>query len=253
MTGPTTGLQMGAYIGALLLALLAFLLLLLLRLRISAGHRPQSRPIPAFDQLPEELSRAAENGTRLHFAIGSGRIGGDRTIASLAAIAAIEELADSATAYRSPPIVTVGDSTLLPLVEDALRNAYARRGIPERYNPASVRFIADQPPIYAAGAADAVRHEQVGGNIIIGSLAEEASLVAHAGETKQLAQIGAVDQLGALGALYADVDSLAVGEEMYSGIARLTLLPRHLASLRTQDVLRFLLIGVILLKILGIF
>ncbi len=240
-------------IGALLLVALAFGLLIVLTLRARSGRRPPARPLPTFDNLAHELGRSAEGGASLHIAIGSGPVGGDRTVASLAALDVLNGLADQAAAYGTPPIVTVGDPTLLPLAEDALRRAYVRHGIPERYNPTVVRLIAPQPAVYAAGAADVLGHERVYGNIIVGSFDQEVSLIAHAADVQGFPQSAATDRMHSLAALYPVATPLAMGEEMYVAAARMSGLPHQLASLRVQDLLRFVLIVVILLKALGLF
>ncbi|HEC34238.1 MAG TPA: hypothetical protein ENI37_05925 [Chloroflexi bacterium] len=254
MTGLLGSLQItGTHVAALLLTVLALLLLFLLIARARAGHRPHIRSLPPFDLLSAELGRSAESGKPLHLTMGSGGLGGDRTLASLAALEILEGLADAAVAYGMVPLVTVGDPTLLPLAEDVLRRAHIRRGIPDRYNPATVRFVAAQPATYAVGAADVIKHERVRGNVVIGSFEEEVSLITCAGEGRGLLQATATDRLQGLGALYPADARLAVGEELYAGVARLTGFPRHLASLQVQDVLRFLLVAVIVLRVFGAF
>lgn len=242
----------GTHVAALLLSVFSLALLLMLAARARAGHRPLIRPLAAFDRLSPELGRAAESGASLHFTIGSGALGGDRTLSSLAAVEILEGLADAIVAYGQPPVVTVGEPTLLPLAEDALRRAYARRGIPEQYDPAAVRFIAAERATYAIGTADVSAHERVWGNAVIGSFDEEVSLITHAGEGRGIPQIAATDRVRALGALYPVDTLLAVGEELYAGPAQVTGLPRHLSSLRVQDVLRLLLVVVILLRGIGV-
>lgn len=250
MSGLTTS---GHVLGVLVAAFAIWLLLRLLFRILPARLRPHVRTLPVFGRLPRELGYSAESGMPLHFGIGLGRLGSERTLASLAAMETLDSLAAAAAAYGTPPIVTVGDPTLLPVAEDTLRWAYKRRGTPERYNPTIVRYLADQPVVYAAAAADIVRHENVYGNVLIGSFDEEASLVAHAGETNGLPQLAATDRPQGLSALYPAVGHLAIGEEMFAGLSQLTRLPHHLVSLPIQDILRFLAIVMILLYALGVF
>ncbi len=254
MTGLLGGLEItGMHLAALLLVVLAFLLLLLLTARARAGRPAQYRPLPPFEQLSVRLGASAESGAPLHLSLGSGGLGGDRTLASLAALQVLEGLADAAVAYGRPPLVTAGDPTLVPVAQDLLRRAYRRQGTPERYDPTSVRLVAPQPVVYAAGAADVAAHERVAGNVALGAFREEVSLIAHAGERPSLPQIAAADQPQALGALYPADASLAIGEELYAGAAQLARFPRYLASLRVQDILRLLIVAVVLLKVLGLF
>lgn len=236
---------------ALLLILLALLFLALAWVQIRRRRALYARPLSAFDQIPAELGHAAEAGQALHLGLGWGGIGGSQTATSLAGLQVLEGIADAATAYSTPPIVTVGDPTLMLLAQDALRRASNRLGAPERYDPAAVRFIAADPVVYALGAADFVRHDRVMGNVLAGAYEEEVALIAAAGIGAR--QMVAADRLRAASALYPADTSLAVGEEFYAGGARLVRLPQYLASLRAQDVLRFVIIALILLKVLGLF
>ncbi|MCS7178678.1 MAG: hypothetical protein RML46_01965 [Anaerolineae bacterium] len=230
----------------------AVLALLWTTIRIRRGRAPQTRPLKAFDDLPDQLGYSAERGAPLLFTLGTGPVGSDRTLASIAALETLHGLADAAVAYSAPPLVAVGDPTLLPLAEDILRRAWNRRGFPERHNPNLVRFIGVQPLAYAAGVADILGHERVHAHILMGSIDEEAALITHAAEGQGIPQSIAVDRLPALGALYPAEAALAAGEELYAGPARVTGLPRYLGSLQVQDLLRLLVVLLIFLKTLGI-
>jgi hypothetical protein len=243
----------GAHLGSLLLLVVAFLLLVMLTAQARAGRAPNIRPLPTFDELSTDLGRAAESGSPIHVTIGSGGLNGRHGLTSLAALQVLEGLVDEAVAYGTPPVVTVGDPTLLPLAEDVIRRAFVRRGILERYDPTTVRFVTDQPIVYAAGAADFIAHERTYSVLLAGHLGEEAALIANAAEKLGRPQSAAVDHLRAVGALYPTGARLGVGEELYAGAARLTGLPRYLASLQVQDLLRILLVVVIVLAAIGIF
>lgn len=237
---------------AWLLVIIAILLFLWTALRARRGHPPLIRPLKTFDELPTQLGHSAESGAPILFALGAGAVGGDRTLTSIAALETLDGLADAAVAYGTTPLITVGDPSILPLAEDVFRRAWTRRGTPERYNPSTVQFIGVQPVVYAAGTADVLAHERVHGHVLMGSLDEEAALITHAAEGRAVPQFAAADRVSALGALYPADTELAVGEELYAGPAIVTGLPHRLGSLRVQDVLRFVVIGLILLKALGI-
>ena len=221
--------------------------------RVRRGKRPTVRPLPPFESIPPELGRAAEAGEALHLGLGSGAIGGSSTLTSLAGLQLLEGISDAAAAYGTPPIVTVGDPTLLPLAQDALRRACINRGVPHRFDPSSVRFVSPTPSVYALGASDIVAHDRVMGNVLAGAFDEEVTLLAHRGEGSNLLQMAAADRLRALGALYPSDALLASGEELYAGGSILIDSPHLLASLMTQDMLRVLIAVVIAIKILWIF
>lgn len=216
---------------------------------------PDIRPLPAFQDLWDEMKRAAESGGTIHIALGSGGLSGEDAVTSLASLQAVEALADAAVAYDTPPIITVGNPTLLPLAQDVLRRAYERRGLADLYKPNQVRFVAPSPVAYAAGAANVVAIGNVTTNVMVGAFGAEVSLITDAGTQRNLPQLAAAAAPDAIGALYPVTDRLAVGEELYAAGAQMTKDRRYLVGLMTQDILRVLLVlvivGLVLLGSLG--
>lgn len=218
------------------------ILLVMLILRGKKGPSPLVRPLRAFRDIHTEVGYAAESGSAIHIALGNGGMYGEDTITSLAGLQAVESLVDTAVSYNAPPIITVGDPTLLPLAQDILRRAYERNGTPETYNPNYVRFIAQSPVAYAAGAAHTVATEHVTTNLMAGAFGSEVSLIADAGARRDLPQLAAAAAPVAIGALYPITDRLAVGEELYAAGAQMTEKRPYLVSLVTQDILRIIVV-----------
>jgi len=212
---------------------------------LGKSSRVKIRPLTSFQDLRDETGRAAESGGTIHIAIGNGGLIGEDAVTSLAALEVVEELTDTAVLYNAPPIITVGDPTLLPMAQDILRRAYERHGLAKRYDPDQVRFIAPSPVAYAAGTASIVTTEPVMSNAMIGAFGSEVSLIADAGTRRDLPQLAAAAALDAIGALYPVTDRLAVGEELYAAGAQMTEKRRYTISLQAQDILRLLLAGFI--------
>jgi len=234
-------------IGAILLLSLSILVLLtLIILRGRKGPRPNIRPLAAFQDLKTETGYAAESGGAIHIALGNGAVYGEDTVTSLAGLQVLEALANTAVSYGAPPIITVGDPTLLPLAQDILRRAYERNGLAKLYNPGRVRFIASSPMGYAAGAANMVANESITTNMMTGAFGTEVSLISDAGARRGLPQMAAVASPHAIGALYPVTDRLAAGEELYSAGAQMTDRRVYLVSLVAQDILRVVLVLAIL-------
>jgi len=245
--GISSGSNVGGQVAAvLLLAFSSLVLIALLVLRGRKGPRPSIRPLPAFQDLQEEIGRAAESGGTIHIALGNGGLYGKDAITSLASLQVVEALADAAVSYQAPPTITVGDPTLLPLAQDVLRRAYERYGLAEQYDPGRVRFVAPSPMAYAAGAANLAAAKGITANVIVGAFGAEVSLISDAGAQRGLPQFAAVDSPAAIGALYPATGRLSMGEELYAAGAQLTGERRYLASLLTQDILRVILVLVIL-------
>jgi len=234
-------------VGAILLLVLSGLVLVaLLILRGKKGPRPSVRPLPAFQDLRAEAGYAAESGGAIHIALGSGGLYGEDAITSLAGLQVVESLADVAVSYKAPPIITVGDPTLLPLAQDILYRAYERNGLAELYNPGRVRFVAPSPVAYAAGAANVVAAENVTASVIAGAFGAEVSLISDAGTRRDLPQLAAAAAPSAIGALYPATGRLAMGEELYAAGAQMTGERRYLVGLVTQDIMRVILVLIIL-------
>ena len=234
-------------VGAILLLTLSGLLLIALHiLRRKKGPHPKIRPLPAFKDLRAETGYAAESGGAVHIALGSGGLNGEDAAQSLAGLQVVKALADTAISYGTPPIITVGDPTLLILAQDILRRAYERAGAAESYDPSLVRFVAPSPVAYAAGAAYAVASENVTASMMAGTFGTEVSLIADAGARRDLPQLAAAADPRALAALYPATDRLAVGEELFAAGAQMTGDRRYLIGLLAQDVLRIILVLAIL-------
>jgi hypothetical protein len=233
--------------GAIVLLLLSILVLVgVTMLRRQGRLGLPVRELTALETLRQELGRATESGKPMHLALGSGALGSGDTITSLAGLQTLEWLVDAAVSYDVPPIVTVGDPTLLPLAQDVLRRAYEQRQIPELYSPDNVRFVAPSSLAYGAGAVVTGAPEDVTATVMVGAFGSEVSLLAEASDLRMVPQLAAVDSAQAVGALYPAVDRLAVGEDLYAVGAQVTGEERYVASLIAQDILRVALVAAIL-------
>ncbi|HDQ70642.1 MAG TPA: hypothetical protein ENN19_00925 [Chloroflexi bacterium] len=232
--------------GAILLLSLVTLIGVYLILRLRKKTQTAVRPISAFQDLKVQASYAAESGGGIHVALGNGSLYGEDAITSIAALQVLEALSDEAVAYNAPPIITVGDPTLLPIAQDILRRAYERKGQLEFYNAGQVRFVAPSPVGYAAGAGDVASGETVTATMMIGAFAQEVSLIADSSVRYNTPALAAVTTPTAISALYPAIEKLAQGEELYAAGAQLTGEDRYMAGLITQDVLRFILVLTIL-------
>ncbi|MFL7793643.1 MAG: DUF6754 domain-containing protein [Anaerolineae bacterium] len=216
-----------------------------MKLLNNRSSRVKIRSLASFQDLRGETGRAAESGGTIHIALGNGGLIGEDAVTSLAALEIVEELADTAILYNAPPIITVGDPTLLPLAQDILRRAHERHGLVKRYNPDQVRFIAPSPVAYAAGAASVVMTENVMSNAMIGAFGSEVSLLVDAGARRDLPQLAAAAAPEAIGALYPATDRLAVGEELFAAGSQMVEKRRYTISLQAQDFLRLILAGLV--------
>lgn len=234
-------------------------LLLLLTLR-----RQQRTPLPArralspFEALRRQVGRAVESGSRLHVTLGRGPLFGLAGPTSAAALGVLDYLARESGESGVPPVVSVGEATLFPAAQGTVRRGYEAAGRGEAFRPRDVRFVAQDayPMTYAAGVTAILERDEVGSNVAVGRFGSEIGVIAEAGSRSRMAQIMGSDDPTAVAVAVAYGDDVLWGEELFAARAYLEESPLQLASLRTQDILRWLLAAVILvtalLRIAGI-
>jgi hypothetical protein len=220
--------------------------------RIQMQERPALRQIPAYTALANQVGRAVESGRQVHLTLGRGSISGPATITSLAGLGALDSLARDGCGSNVPPIVTAGDGTLLPAGQDSVRHAYTEAGRLRDYLPGKVQFVAvdTMPFVYAAGVGDIVQQGNVGGNVMVGRFGLELALVTETARRSNAEQVIGTDDPVGLALAFAATENVLVGEELLAARAYLEGEPTHLASLQVQDIMRFVVAGVILLAAL---
>ncbi len=243
---------------------------------VRRGFSISLRPIGAYDTLKRLLAQAAETGRPVHLSVGIGGIGDRSTADTTAGLYILDYIAERAAISASPPIVTLANPTALPVAQDLLRRAYRRHGYPEEYNPARARFIAPDPlaytgatpnpAVYAAGQNDAfpyaagtmrlLSQQPLIANVMVGLFGNEFLLLAETGAQRGLNQIGGTSATDVLPFVYTSVSNPLIGEEIYAGGAYLADRPAHISSLFAQDIMRWGLVGLmvvgIVLKSLGL-
>jgi hypothetical protein len=245
----------------MLLGLIGFGIILLssaLMLGVAALQRkspPSFREIPAFTHLRQAVNRIIENGTRLHVSLGRGVLTSPQSASALAGLSLVRRLAELASAGDRPPIATSGDAVLTILSQDALQ-AGSMASAQRAYDPTDGRLTGLTSFSYAAGAVTTIRDENISTNVLIGNFGVEVAWLADAAEWASTFTTAASDNLTAQAVLYACAQEPLIGEELYASGAYVDAGPLHAASLRVQDILRWLIIIVILvgalLKLAGI-
>ncbi len=237
----------------------AVLLFAVLFLFFSAVGRKRSiknlRPIPAFKKLGEAIELAVEDGTRIHVSLGRSSITSPRSAAAMVGLSVLGRIAQVASVSDQPPIATSGDGTLTYLSQDTLLKTYRAVGALDRYNASSGRLAGVTPFSYAAGVLPIVDTEKVSANVLLGSFGTEVALITDHSERQNVFTLAGSDSIPAQAILYATAEEPLIGEELYAAGAYTNAGPAHFASLRAQDVMRWLLVVFILasatIKFLG--
>lgn len=239
-----------------LIFLLAFTGLLVI-FTILARRRPERnwRDIKAFERLRRSVGLAVEAGRRLHLSLGRGNLADLQAGSALVGLSVLERIARPASISDRPPVATSGESILGVLSQDALGAAYRNMGQLSQYRASQGRVTGLTPFSYAAGVLPVLFDEQVAASILAGHFGPEVALITDASERSGGLTLAGSDDLTGQAVLYATAQEPLIGEELYVAGAYLNAGNMHSASLRVQDILRWVIILAILagagLKLVG--
>jgi hypothetical protein len=220
------------------------------------GPKINLREILAFKRFRREVDLAVEAGKRLHVSLGRGNINDLQGGAAFIGLIILDRCARAGSNSDRPPMTTSGDGVVTVLSQDTLQSTYRSLAAEQRYDPTNARMTGLTPLAFAAGAMPTIHDEHVTANILAGHFGTEIALLTEAGERSRSLTIAGTDNISAQAVLYATADEPLLGEELYASGAYLGANPAHSASLRAQDILRWVLIVVIvvgaILNLLGI-
>lgn len=216
----------------------------------------QMRTIPAFERLNHVIGLAVEAGERIHLTLGRGSLSGLQGSSPLVGLSLLGRISRDASISDRPPVTTSGDGTLTILSQDKLKATLRNIGAESHYDTNSGRLSGLTPFSYAGGTLPIIYDEQVAASVFAGHFGSEVALIADATEQKDGLTLAGSDSIPAQAVLLATAQEPLIGEELYAAGAYTGVNQVHTASVRAQDILRWLVIGVILigsgLKFLGL-
>lgn len=226
--------------------LLLFILLMLAFASLGRRWDATFRELPGLDALGNAIERAVEAGQRVHLSLGTGSVPGSDSAPALAGLALLKRIAAITSMSDKPVVATSGDGAMALLAQDSLRTAYEDVGAKDRFEPISGRMLGPTPYSYVATLPTMLDTEDVAVHLMVGSFGAEAGLAADFGSRKQALVLAGTDDTQSQALLYATAEYPLVGEEVFAAGAYLDVGPLHKASLRTQDVIRYVIVGAIL-------
>lgn len=212
-------------------------------LRGRQGKTAVLRPLPAYQALDGHVGRAIESDSQLHISLGRASLADTSSPASIAALAVLNKMATDGCANGTPPLVTVGDGTLLPIAQESLR--FAHDAAKESEDPGMARFIAadDQPYVYAGGVAVGLQQNKVISNVLVGKFGAEIGIITESANRQDMEQLIGSDDITAVALGSMVTDNLLIGEELLASGAYLDGTMAQIASLQAQDILRVMAIA----------
>lgn len=228
--------------------ILATLLVVLLALRQRRSNKtPVFRRIAAISRFKRAASLSVEEGSRIHVSLGNASLTHPVSSSAFASLIALHHIGAMSSSGDEPPIASSGDGALTLLSQDTLHQVARETNNLDLYNADHGQLAGITPLSNVAGALDIIADPRVKTNVLIGNFGSEAGLLSTASEEKGAMTLAASDSLPAQAVFFATTEKPLIGEELFALPAYLQADAIHSASLKTQDLLR----GVIVLIILG--
>jgi uncharacterized protein DUF6754 len=206
------------------------------------------RRIPGLTAIDETVGRATEMGRPITFSLGLGGL----DIITLQALAIALHVVRMAIRFGTRVILTMADSTLYAVADEAVNEAYTAAGRPESFRREDVRFLSDRQFTYAAAMVGTIYREQAASNYMFGTFYAESLILAEAGNQVGAIQVAGTPSTTQIPFFVAACDYTIIGDEYYAATAYLTREPVLSGSLVGQDRAKMLLLGFIVLAILGV-
>ena len=243
-------LDLLSYVGPGVVILCAILMIIFMIIYRKQPLR-DLREIPAFNRLRQAIGLAVEDGSRLHVSLGNANPNSQQAASALVGLSSLESITQLSATSDQPPVATSGNGGLAILSQDALRGIYQQANTPEVYDPGQGRLTGPTPFSYIAGAMPILKDENISSNILLGNFGPEIGLLIDRAEKQNSLTVAGSDSLPAQAVLYATCDEPLIGEELFASGAYLQTNSFHPASLRAQDVLKWLVmvsvvVGIIL-------
>jgi hypothetical protein len=223
---------------------------LLIYLYLVRRGRPMfMRRIAGLDKIEEAVGRAVEMGRPGCFVPG---IGGLDDPGTLTAFGLLDPVAKLCARYDTRLLVPLVDPTLLPVTTSIIREAYRAEGKLEAFNEDNVRFLPGGQFYFAVAAMGWMRRERIAASLLLGAFFAEALMLSETAQQVGAVQIAGTQQPMQIPFLIATCDYVLIVEEYLAAHAYVMREPVHVASIRTQDLLKGLLMVLMVLGVVSV-
>jgi hypothetical protein len=215
--------------------------------RAKRGHVPYVRRISGIAAIERAVERATEMGRPIVYGMGFTDIQAIETHASLLILSYVARLA---ARMQTPLIVLVRPSNVYPVAEEVVRQAYMAEGAADRFDPREqVRFLSEDSVVYAMGLARLVEESPAGCALFFGAFDFSSLLMAEPGARVGVLQIAGDPTLWQMPFFVCTCDQTIMGEEYYAAGAYVSPDAGLRGTLRSQDVIKAVFAGVIILGV----
>jgi hypothetical protein len=214
------------------------------------------RHLPSLDTLQKAINLVVEGGKGMHISLGRGNSLSPQFAGSLMSLHFLKILARQCLNGDIPPLATSGDGLLNILSQETMDSASAAAQLPEDYEQYGSQVTGVTPFSYTVGTMIAQRDENQAVMVIAGYYGAEVALIADMAERSRSHTISGTDDVTAQAMLFVTTRAPLIGEEFFAAGAYIHGNLLHTTSIKTQDLLRILLSGSlivgVILKVVGV-
>ncbi|HCE00466.1 MAG TPA: hypothetical protein DER07_05445 [Armatimonadetes bacterium] len=209
--------------------LMAFILFNIQRAR--GGKQLFIRRIPGLSAIDEAIGRSTEMGRPVLMVPGLSGL----DPVGIQAIKIFGYITRTAARFGTPIRLLLANAPLYSVATEMIRDVYQTEGVPERFDPQSVRFVTDRQFAFAAGVAGLIYRERVAAAFLMGDWYAESLIVAESANAVGAIQVAASTITTQTPFLIAACDYVMIGDEFYAASAYLSREPVLVGSLVGQD------------------
>lgn len=207
------------------------------------------RHIAAYELIRNAMAEAAEDGRPLLLSLGTAGISDSNAMQTVAALSALEYLAEQSIVSTNTPLVTMANPTTLLLAQDIAARPFEASGRLPQFEPRTVRFMGGSGEVaasaYAAGLLDLLDRREVAASFLLGHFGDECVVLGEASARHEVPQVAGSGTPAALALMALTADHLLIGEELFAAGAYLSRRPWHVSGLLAQDSARWIVITVV--------
>lgn len=233
-----------------IVALILFVLVFLITVYyMTGGRKPFVRRVPGLDAIEDAIGRSTEMGKSVVMSYGWCFGGFDYwTIAGLNILQYVSSICvKNDTKMVVPTGGSQGSFIVRPVAVDLVKTTFESQGKGELFDENNMPFLSGSQFAMGTGFCGILLKERPGSMILTGGSAADAMMVAEVSNQVGAITITSPTYISNVAALACASDYVLIGEETPAAGAYLSQDSAQLASLRTQDLLKFFSIAVVLI------
>jgi len=210
------------------------------------------RRVAALDAIEDAIGRSTEMGKPVVCSYGIG--GFDYwTLAGLSILSSVSKVCAETDTRLIVPTGGGRESYMVrEQAVDLVRTQFLLAGKPEMFNEDDLPFLSGEQYAYTPGYVGILVRERPGAVIMTGSHYSEAMNITEMANGVDALTITAGCYTGNMAALACASDYIMLGEEQPAAGAYLSNDPQQLASIRVQDIYKFIGVALIILGIIAV-